>query len=225
VRVWSICQVQTWQTCLSLHSQVQALLRLIVRGVQPGTCAFPGGSTGWHPTPVGVLGRIVPQPRAPLLARSAAAAQLPAPVAAANALTVPRLLRWRRVDRWRAGEGREPPFVCAAIGCVSAQWLQHRRHWASTSASAGQPTAGGRTVVCARGLAAHCSRRSLVKVRQATQQSADRSTQRRGGHRRAVHSAGRRWVASHCLDVGATCPHTPRVSLRSVVDIGPGPQK
>ena len=118
-------------------------------------------------------------------------------------------LRWRRVDRWRAGEGREPPFVCAAIGCVSAQWLKHRRHWAATSASAGQPTAGGRAVVCARGLTARGSLRSLVNVRQSTQQSADRTTQRRCGPRLAVHSAVRRWVAPASCWVARHVPLPP----------------
>ena len=54
---------------------------------------------------------------------------------------------------------------------------------------------GGACEARVRGLAARCSLRSLDKVRQSAQQSADRSTQRRCGRRLAVHGSVRRWVA------------------------------
>jgi len=57
-----------------------------------------------------------------------------------------------------------------------------------------QPT-GGACEARVWGLAARCSLRSLDKVRQAAQQSADRSTQRRCGRRLAVRGSVRRWVA------------------------------
>lgn len=95
------------------------------------------------------------------------------------------LVRWRglgaafclRSYRLRGSAVAETP---SPLGC------HIRLCWAAN---------GGRAVVCALGLTARCSLRSLVKVRQSTQQSADRSTQRRCGPRLAVNSAGRRWVA------------------------------